>query len=393
MTSLTLLIPTRNRPFFLSKTLRYYANMGCKHVIMIGDASSPSEYGQNQSVVQEFSGILHVIHHRHNPETNPTGGANPVASTVKLLEEVDTPYAVWSGDDDFLVPAHLQKCVDFLESHNDHSLACGKAAWVFVDILPDQRLEISQIWAGTDRLIQSEVPSRRLVEYAYPSVAINTFSVQRTQNMLYNWERAFQILGPGKHYDHLHEIAVNVMSLIQGKQVALPGLYHVMLRHNQKVAPAKGWDLFQRLLEWDWPNQVKNVLDWLATGLADHEGIEHEKASRIVEAAFLYCILPLLTRQRGYRLAEMGLLPQEEFHNKPLKHYLAKIPGARKIWRLLNGQYTFSLSDWRNNGRYEISLNAFLDHRSVYHDDFMAIYNCLTTAEGSPCGSALPSAH
>ncbi len=393
MKSLTLLIPTRNRPLFLSKVLRYCAKMGCKHVIMIGDASDPNEYRQNQNIIAEFNAVLDVIHRRHDSETDPIANANRVASTVKLLEEVNTPYSVWSGDDDFLVPTHLQKCVDFLESHSDYSLACGKAAWVFVDVLSDQSLKISQIRPGTDRGIQGETPSRRLIEYGHPSVAVNTFSLQRTDRMLYNWKKAFQILGPSNDYLHLHEIAVNVMSLIQGKQVALPGLYHVMLRHNQKVAPAKGWDLFQRLLEWDWSNQVKNVLDWLATELADHEGIEREKASRIVEAAFLYCILPLLTRQRGYRLTEMGLLPQEEFHNKPLKHYLAKIPGARKIWRLLNGQYTFSLSDWRNNGRYEISLNAFLDHRSVYHDDFMAIYNCLTTAEGSPCGSALPSAH
>src|SRR3989338_8022402 len=102
---LSIVIPTKNRNLFLGKLLKYHAQNGFGGTILIGDASDEPELGKNKETINFFEKRLHIVHERHDPSVSLIEGAN------RLLESATTPFTVLSGDDDFLVPAALSRCV------------------------------------------------------------------------------------------------------------------------------------------------------------------------------------------------------------------------------------------------------------------------------------------
>lgn len=377
MSKLTLLIPTRDRPFLLSKTLSYYELMGCRYPIMIGDASEPDGYRQNQLVIRRHERRLEITHCRLPPgfPTHP--------SIVELLQKVVTPYSVFSGDDDFLVPSHLQKCVDFLDAHPDCSFARGTEVRVYVTGLADGHLTIENVSLGAHRNLQQDRPSERLIEWVSRSIARErkeqtTFSVQRTKEMIYNWQEAARVgLDSARAYDILYELSCNVLSIVQGKAVCLPGLYHVMPRHLYRRPTLSA---FEVVTQWNWSVQIANMIAWWATEISKREEIEYERAHDIAQAVFFSWLIGAFTRYRDWRLTGNGLLPEAIRHqNKTrIRQLIGDLPGARRAWRALKRHNPFLR--WNLSGE-NVSLAAFRAGRSAYHSDFAPIYQILTRKE------------
>ena len=48
------------------------------------------------------------------------------ASTNKMPKIVQENYVSYIGDDDYLIPNSLEKCIQFLETHPEYSTAHGK---------------------------------------------------------------------------------------------------------------------------------------------------------------------------------------------------------------------------------------------------------------------------
>lgn len=364
---LTIIIPTQNRSFFLTKVLEYWAQQGCRYPIMIGDASTPEEYALNQRLVERYGDRLALHHEKHSSTISGH------ASAVALLQGVNTPYTVFCGDDDFLVPGRLGECVEFLRSHGDYALACGIAAWVYVDETADHRFRVSRIGPGSQQAIRAGRPSTRMVEWVYPTRSINSFSVQRTENMRANWDRAARLGldSAGRVDAPLYEICVNVLAVIQGKQAVVPGLYHVMPRHTRKQP---GVGAFDRLTRWDWSKQIGGMVACWAEEAAKREDLDCDRAHAVAKAVFLSWLIPYISRYRDNRLRENGLLREAALSQKPVRQVIGAVPGTRRIVRAVR----------RLLAREEISLASLLNPRSAYHADFMPIYRILTTAADVP---------
>src|SRR3989338_235501 len=105
---ITIILPTMNRPDFLERLLRYYAAVNFQHSIFIGDASDSGPADKAKTVVAKFKSNLNVEYHG-------CPGLSIAQTVAKLNQSLKTPYAVLTGDDDFLVPAGIGRCVDFLK--------------------------------------------------------------------------------------------------------------------------------------------------------------------------------------------------------------------------------------------------------------------------------------
>lgn len=369
---LTILIPTKNRPQFLSKVLEYYSQIECsRFVIMIGDASDPLPLQKNIEAISQYNNALNIIHYKHDPKTSS------IESSIRILNDVQTPYCVWAGDDDYMIPASLGKCVAFLDSHEDHSLACGEAAWVYVDQTLNNTFKILSSRRGTPKNIQQSQPSRRLVELTYSAFYVNTFSVQRTKNMRSIWQKASAIgldLNNAHHY--LHEVSTNVVSLMRGKQAVLPGLYHVMLRHNVKYESSRPVDLFLKLTMWNWEEQIAGMMSWWAEELEKAEKIDNSTALDISRSIFLYALIPFLSRHRERILAKHHLSVPSRFLERAFKRLSnwagEDVYSAKKIWKRVT------------LGFNQMSLPILMDKKSIYYKDFMPVYNFLANSKSSP---------
>src|SRR3989304_10621417 len=104
----SIIIPTYKRHKFLNRVLNYYKDT--KIIIYIAD-STPEKY-ENASKYQ--------CNYYHSPNLFVC------EKILKVLQKVKTPYVVFCGDDDFIVPKSIIKCVEFLEANKDFSIAEGR---------------------------------------------------------------------------------------------------------------------------------------------------------------------------------------------------------------------------------------------------------------------------
>ena len=301
---LGLFIPTKDRSVFLSRLLGFYASGGLRCAIHVGDASEdPGEAARNREAVARHQGALKIRYEKQPP------GITTVDGVHRLLDQIDTPYAVFCGDDDYLLPAQLRRCVRFLQSHPDYTSVTGDQAEAFVDLEEgSSRMRVLKIIPGAHKEASEELPSRRLLRWAYPAIGKNTFSVQPTSAMRWAWEETAKLNLNEKLYAPLHELSVNVFTVLLGNQRHLKGLYHIMLRHTQKTGFSGPIDYFDRISRWDWPGRVVPTLDRWAEEILRREGtLQPEAARRVAETLFLQWLIPYLSRNRDRKLRELRL--------------------------------------------------------------------------------------
>ncbi|MBC8280176.1 MAG: TIGR00180 family glycosyltransferase [Chloroflexi bacterium] len=118
MNQISLFTPTKNRPEFVARLLRYYQDIGFTGPVLIGDSSDTDNLEQSKSLIEEMGQCLDVQHHE-------MPGLNGVQCVEQLIELVTTPYAAFVADDDYLVPSALYQCAEFLEENPDYSAAHG----------------------------------------------------------------------------------------------------------------------------------------------------------------------------------------------------------------------------------------------------------------------------
>lgn len=328
---------------------------------MIGDASDETIFQRNSECIQKYQKEMAIVHLRY-PErlTN-------AASTSFMLKEVTTPYSVWAGDDDFLIPRQMETGVHFLNANSDYNLVCGISSWIYIEESRQDKISVSWARLGVQKAFEWERPSQRIFEYCTPVCFPNTFAIQRTQNIREISCRAFD-LGLCTDYVHnyIHEITNNIVSLIRGKQKCLDALYHVMMRHTQKFGHSKHIDFFECALQWNWNSNIRNTVHWWAEELVTYERIPLDQAKQIAASIFFKCIMVFMDRYQLRVLEGNGLVPNCS-RLRGLFDRLSKadIYSLKKMWRRVR------------LGKNKLPLSALLNAQSKYHSDFMSVYNLL----------------
>ena len=113
-----ILIPTKDRPERLERLLQWYGAAGFEGRLLIGDASQP------EMAWYKPEGYRLDYHHWPGCKTGDT--------LRRLSEEAgDAEFCVYSGDDDYLLPAGLTACVEALDEWAPYNVvaAHGAARW------------------------------------------------------------------------------------------------------------------------------------------------------------------------------------------------------------------------------------------------------------------------
>lgn len=345
---LTLIIATRNRPHFLKKVLGYYRKTKLPHLLFLSDASDPEIFDEMSDWLRTSGKGLNVIHQAFPQDL----GVH--ATWAKVLEEVRTPYVIGSGDDDFLVPSAMERCIRFLDVHPDYSMASGFALWPTVQPKGENGFEIESVQAGIYRSIEEEKGAQRLLNCFNPW-APNTLTFQRTAQMKETLQEAVRRnLDCDRFSDFFCEIAINGANVIKGKEKKFDNfLSMVMLKHNQRFHRTRAVSIFERMTSDSFPSVARNTVDWWSEELLQQGELAPEQARSVAEAAFMSLIhRKSLSGLRGILGGlESGLAP--------------KIPAlglvARRVWRRLRPS------------RYKVSLSVLLKKHSIHHKDFMEV--------------------
>lgn len=344
---LTLLIPTKNRSEFLNKTLRYYAGNNFGGLVFIGDSSDSGHAEKIKKTLRELDGKLNIKYKWYPQELNFTKCIN------RMLQEVASPYASFIGDDDFLVPKGVERCVEYLNANAEYVGAHGVGARILVE-KQGAHLKVNAISDYSLPPREEETAAKRLLNHM-GNMSNVLFSVYRTpilQNIFENIELP----------DHsiAGDLLPGCLAVVKGKIKKLDCFHVVHLVHEGQNKAYK--DIYDWFTSPNWGPSYQMFKQILSNELSKADNIDIDKAYSIVKQAFWSYLKYKLNNHYKTIYGKSGF-----------KHSLVKSMPFSKI-----------LLDKARKIRYKIfpsdavNMHTLLNSRSPYHNDFMPIYRAVT---------------
>lgn len=222
---LTIVLPTRNRPHLLRRSLAFYSRYGLPFPIAVADSSDPEFHAHVDGLCGEFPDISISVR-RFPPDYNSW------LKIIEVMELQQSRYIGLSGDDDVLIAETLVECVSCLDQNPDVSVVDGREVRV---ALPGPLL--NSHWGYTavlhqQRAVNSEDPLERLVRY-FQSYWPTFYGVHRRDSVIEAFRSAYA-MGTENLVSELMQGAVTVLNGCY-KCIGLPYIMR-QVYHNQSTA-------------------------------------------------------------------------------------------------------------------------------------------------------------
>lgn len=349
---LTILIATKNRSNFLTELLSYYAEAGYEHWISIGDSSDSEHVKPTMECIKKFKDKLKI---KYTAKHNLIG----TVFLKELSENIQTPYAVYTGDDDYLVPSSLNKCIEYLNNHKDYVGANGVSATVLLDKSSPENA-IQSAGKYPQRAIEEESPTLRLTSY-FQNYFVKLFTVHRTET----WKNMFSHFTsvPNSSFSNTAfagELLPGGISVIQGKTHHLDCFYLVRLLHTSRY---KLYDVYDWITNPEWQTAYQTFRKALRGDLMRIGNVgENEAEESIKQALWAYL------KNGLYVKFEQQYMNKNQKISQNIAGAIKQIPGVRGLYGKLK-VVIFSSTD--------LSLPTLLSSRSKYHADFIPVYKSI----------------
>jgi glycosyltransferase domain-containing protein len=217
----TLLIPTYDRPDLLVKLVRYYADSGFRHPIVVLDSSPEPARGRNRALLGQFD--LDLTIREFDPATNP------YAKFRDGVAGVTTRYCGLCADDDVVFVNAIEAAIVQLDRAPD----CSAAHGVYFNMLAQgSTIEIRSVEQDTPG-IDADTPLERCWQML-TRYSVLVYAVARREALLAAFERMASI--PTVLFA---ELASAVSLALAGKIARLPFIH--CGRSVGQSASYRGW--------------------------------------------------------------------------------------------------------------------------------------------------------
>jgi glycosyltransferase domain-containing protein len=301
-TLISILIPTKNRSVFLTRALRYYDTVGFQGALYIGDSSDSPHREDNQRLIKEYEPRLNLVYcYLPSPPYQHEGMA--VSELSKLTT---TPYIVQAGDDDFLIPASLEKCVAFLETHPSYVAAHGLRVCVYQEAKQPYG-KLTAVHDNHQPILELETAVERWTSYMRDGYSTQ-FSVHRVAT----WRRMHRDATAVATRYFGTELLPCSISCIAGKIGQVECLSVVMQAVNEGTI----WDktnVYELITQPDWPTSVDTMRRSIVEALVETNGISMPEAQTIFDRELWLHLQWFLTWQFQKKYA--GQKPPETSDN------------------------------------------------------------------------------
>lgn len=344
---LSIIIPTMNRSDFIGRLFEYYKSIGFDGFLFIGDSSIGLQKESVKKLVDYYNDKLKIKYMYFPPKIF----FNASVCFSELLQFVSTKYAVFSGDDDFLVPEALDDCIKFLNENVDYASARGKRVVFKLDHNGAFGNIISFAWVHQTEL-ESNSSVDRWIAYMRHTISTQYF-VHRTNT----WKEMYKNVNKIKLNYIGTELLPCSVSALSGKSKELNRITCFFQDHSDYFTPWSINPFYKLLLDSDWNNGVhifKNtILNYLINYYEDEK-----KAEDIFNKEMWYHLLIRLTLQYDVK------------YNNPSRKMVV---GLRSLSHYII-DFIFDL--FRKNLNLLIvknSMNNFLKPGGAYYDCFHPI--------------------
>ena len=229
--SISLVVVTRDRFPYLRRLLDYYAEHRYRGPILVADASVRNSEIEAAGLRARFANRLDL-----NLTTYPAGTSVQDRMHSEILK-VCTPFMTWVGDDDFLVPAALEKAAQRLSDDPGCSAVVGNA--LLFEVEGDEaRGRILRIGPYAQYGYAGTSPWLRLLSYIENPCAL-TFAVRRTIFARELWSIIRDHHWPSEVYFHaFYEMLDAAISVIAGTVWRCPSLTLVRQVRTANAVPS-----------------------------------------------------------------------------------------------------------------------------------------------------------
>ncbi len=357
---LTIVIPTRNRSEFLIRSLYYYAQRGCPYPFLIGDSSEEDHWHRTSQALHCLAGQLRIVHQRFPSYQGYPFGMGLIECMNDLLKQVETKYTLFVADDDFVIPGALEEAVRFLQERPGYSGVIGEAG--FFTVSGRAHGEILEVWRYPQFTLDGSTARERLLTYFRNSIATE-HAVKPTDQMRAEW-RARSALEMDTRFG---ELLVCSLGAIQGKVHKLKRLFLFRQNHETMVSREVPTIIeLDYLTSPDFVRRYERFRDCLAQALSKADVIPLEEAREIVKEGFWWHLASgLLAKWNTFYGQKKGVKQLGR-----LRESVRAVSSLRRSWRTARVLFP--------RRRDEMSLPALLQLTSLYHADFMPIYETVT---------------
>ena len=115
---LTIIIPTKDRFFFLKRILNYYDSIKYIGVLLIIDSSETIIFEKQKKLILNYKKLncIHVY-----------SKFTPLHAIKEHIKLIKTNFVTYSGDDDYQIINGINECISFLRKNNNFASARGKS--------------------------------------------------------------------------------------------------------------------------------------------------------------------------------------------------------------------------------------------------------------------------
>ena len=288
---LTLVIPTYNRNYYLSRCLWYHAHFPFGQII-VADSSPEEKKVVNRETVAKIREMFgaDILYLEYEPETEKYGG-DIYRKWSDAVQRVVTEYSQICTDKEFTIPSSIQNSLKYLEEHDDYICADGRYY-----IIRDPASPRINVWRPSQKSINDDTKYSRFAAYTRYSDPLMAVHRSLIHKQIYS-----ELDGSGLETLGFKERFIDVYTFILGKYYHNPNspfsfrdVIHLYDKHgvvNKSESSyvryptvfhyplelyTKEYDIFQSyfMSELDIPNDKLGYFDnWLTSYLKSYQGI------------------------------------------------------------------------------------------------------------------------
>ncbi|MBU3929173.1 TIGR00180 family glycosyltransferase [bacterium] len=342
----TIIIPTLNRYSLLLRLLKYYKSHGISSRIIILDSSS---HTMDSDELKDILDDDNVSYYRYDREIEYAEKLH------KGVEKVVTPYCLFCGDDDFVIPMAVEECVNFLQRNSDYSVVHGQ--YMQYELKASGEVYWSQAYPY--KSLNSASPGERLVTYLSDYTIPTFYAVHRTGLLKRIWKERMENTSDV----YFGEILLAMITVICGKMKIMDRLYCV--RSSEPHASNAHMDNMSDFIRQGVSDEkYVNFKNCLIRFLLDKRAINEKEAGELIDKA-------MDAYMRGYLAQNFGFKARFIRDVIRVKNFFESRKVTRVPVKLLKEMYRYFFKTKREL--------AFISPGSESYDDFQKIRHIVET--------------
>lgn len=370
---ITILIPTLNRPEFLYRALRYYAEARFGGVISIGDSSDSINSANNLSSIEKVKSRVNVDYRHYDKEKYDIG------SVMKdQIDRVETPYAAVCCDDDFLNVNGVEQCVSFLNDHPHYASARGIRLNFALTNMDSVYGSIDQLQYVPSLDLEDDFASARWAAYINCNTA-TAYNVHRKETFQKMWHHIDHF----STYDIRYELFPCSVSCLSGKVRNLDVLYNVVQQHHGSVSCSGRITIYDALMSEGWSSDVKNFCDYISRELVEKENWREADARSFFKKEFEKYLFSHFLYQAGSdnkkididRITNMAIRIRTFVRNSPRLYAFLR----RMMTRKVDISSMYKCASFRH-----VSVASIMSPSSPYRADFSTLARIISNPDPEP---------